>query len=280
MTSVFREIPKQYWLLLFSTDEVQDNEQQGFSHDKNPSFSLLPSVSKILETLSSDACCQYIGRKHAQVNACGPLDEFCETMPDNHHHILLYLPQCENAEKVLKDSVYQALSSVQNAKVKLLSVSYPENFLKAETSLFPDPSLIVKGEKMQSLLSRKTTESLGCSFSSVWELEKHNSLGERADTEKAWFIFQKLMELESSDAPFKDTIISYIELLQCGIGRIFVTEHSRTVDVDLGISKAQCMCYECLNSPLQIDETPQTENTSSQLFSLFDEDTIIDTSFL
>ena len=88
------------------------------------------------------------------------------------------------------------------------------------------------------------------------------------------------MELESSDAPFKDTIISYIELLQCGIGRIFVTEHSRTVDVDLGISKAQCMCYECLNSPLQIDETPQTENTSSQLFSLFDEDTIIDTSFL
>ena len=87
------------------------------------------------------------------------------------------------------------------------------------------------------------------------------------------------MELEKSDAPFKDTVISYIELLQRGIGRLFLSEHSRILDIDLGVSNAQCMCFECLNQPLQLDEAIDNTPSSSQLFSPYN-DTIIDTSFL
>ena len=133
---------------------------------------------------------------------------------------------------------------------------------------------------MKSLMTRKTTESLGCSFKCVWELDRHNSLGDCPDNEKALYILQKFVELEKSDAPFKDTVISYIELLQRGIGRLFLSEHSRILDIDLGVSNAQCMCFECLNQPLQLDEAIDNTPPSAQLFSPYNEDTIIDTSFL
>ena len=105
---------------------------------------------------------------------------------------------------------------------------------------------------MKSLMNQKTTEGLGCKFKSVWEYEKNNSLGASVGSEKALFLFQRLLELESSDAPFKDSILSYIDLLQKGFGRFYVTEHSRTLDIDLGVTNAQCTCFECMTQPLQI----------------------------
>ena len=203
-------------------------------------------------------------------------------MSPNHHHVLVYLPQCISPEKVLRQTVSQVLRNVQNANVKLLTVSYPENFMKMETSTISKESLIVKGDRMQSLINRKTTEGLGCTFKFTWEIERHNSLVNCQESEKAFHVFQKLLELEKSEAPFKDTVVPYIELLQRGMGRYFVTEHNHILDVDLGVSNAQCMCFECLNQPLHIAETNDTppQNFSSQLFSLFDEETIIDPSFL
>lgn len=247
-------------------------------YEKNVSSQLPQSLSSLLEILSTTNDCQFIGRMHTPENkGCGQLGEFCEPMPCNHHHVLLYLPRCVNAEKLLKQTISQVLTNVTNAKVQILSVSYPENFLQTER-VFSNNSLVVKGEKMQTLLNQKTTENLGCDFTSVWEFEKHNSLGDTPDNEKAWFVFQKLLELEKSEAPFKDTVIPYIDLLQRGFGRFFVAEHSRTLEVDLGVSNAQCRCFECMNEPLHILENSETQN--SQLFSLFDENTIIDSPFL
>ena len=85
-----------------------------------------------------------------------------------------------------------------------------------------------------------------------------------------------------SHAPFKDTVISFIELVQKGLGRLYFSEHSLTLDFDLGVTNAQCTCFECLNQPLHfiVSTTQEAKNYSPQLFSAYDEDTIIDTSFL
>ena len=80
-------------------------------------------------------------------------------------------------------SVSRTLSKVHNAKVKKLTVSCPENVSKAETSIFCDESLVVRGERMQKLMKAK--KGLGCSFVSSWELEKKNSFGDCADIENA-----------------------------------------------------------------------------------------------
>ena len=174
-------------------------------------------------------------------------------MPSNHHHTLLYLPDCAEAETFLKQTILQVLSTTNNANVKLMTVSYPENFLKVETNNKSAASAIsVRGEKMKSLMNQKTTEGLSCKIKIVWEYEKHNLLGASVGSEKALFVFQRLLELESSDAPFKDSILSYIDLLQKGFGRFYVTEHSRTLDIDLGVTNAQCTCFECMTQPLQI----------------------------
>ena len=232
MTSVFREIPCNFWLLLYSTEE---SEAYTNVYEKD-TLELPTSLSKLLEILSNSHKCHFIGKVHEQdAPSNGSLDEFCQALPPNHYH-LLYLPQCTTAETFLKQTISKVLSNLQSAKVRLLilTVSYPENFLRTEMSSFSNRSFVIEGERMKSMLNRKTTESLGCKFNSVWELDRHNSLGYCTDNEKALYV-----ELEKSDAPFKDTVVPYIELLQRGIGRLFVTEHSRTLDIDLGHSNAQ-----------------------------------------
>ena len=78
--------------------------------------------------------------------------------------------------------------------------AFSEQKQKVNTS-----AISVKGEKMQSLLNNKTTNGIGCNFKCTWEYEKHNPLGTSGDTEKALFLFQRLVEFEKSDAPFKYT---------------------------------------------------------------------------
>ena len=239
MTTVFREIPSNYWLVLFATDEYRESHKEG-----NSDMSL--SVAKMLKTLTNSNDCQFIYRKHINGESSnGELNDYCQSMPSNHSHILFYLNQFSGAEKLIKQSVSRTLSNVQNAKVKLLTVSYPENFIKTETSIFHDESLIIRGEKLQKLIKVKTTESLGCKFESTWEIEKVNSLGNCAESEKALYIFQKLLELEKCDAPFKDTIISYINLQQRGMGRLFVTERQPNLGHRPG-------CFKCSMHVLRV----------------------------
>ena len=194
---------------------------------------------------------------------------------------LCYIFQLVSTRKNLKQTTMQVLSTAQNAHVKL-TVSYPENFLRADTNKLNTSAISVRGEKMQSLLKKKTTDGIGCNFKCTWEYEKQNMSGTSGDTEKALFLFQRLVELEKSDAPFKDTVISLIELLQKRIGRLYLSEHSRTYDIDLSVSNAQCTCFECLSQPLHLIglTTQEANNYSPQLFSAYDEDAIIDTSFL
>ena len=135
---------------------------------------------------------------------------------------------------------------------------------------------------MQSPLKKKTTDAIGRNFKCTWEYEKQNPLGTSGVTEKALFLFQRLVELEKSDALFKDTVISFLELLQKRKGRLYLSEHSGTLDIDLGVSNAQCTCFECLSHPLRFvgSTTQEANNYSPQLFSAYGEDTITDTSFL
>ena len=178
--------------------------------------------------------------------------------------ILCYFFQLVSMRKIfLKQTVIQVLSTAQNAHFKLMTFSYPENFLRAETNKINTSAISVRSEKMQSLLKKKTTDGIGCTFKCTWVYEKQNPLGTSGDTEKALFLFQRLVELEKSK-PFKDTVISFIELLQKGIGRFTLSEHSRTLDIDLGVSNAQCTCFECLSQPLHlIGSTTQEANNYS-----------------
>ena len=215
MITVFSEVPSNFWLLLFHTDETTIIEKISETTRNTFPDSMPPSLCSDLQILMCSHTAQNLGREHLQNEfSCGQLEEICQTMPSSHHHTLLYLPDCAEAETFLKQTI-QVLPTTNNAHVKLMTVSYPENFLRAETNnKSAANSISVRGEKMKSFVNQKTTKGLGCKFRSVWEYEKHNSLGASVGSEKALFLFQRLLELESSDAPFKDSILSYIDLLQ------------------------------------------------------------------
>ena len=96
MTTVFREIPYNYWLVLFATDENRESHKEG-----NTDMPL--SVAEMLKTLTNSNDCQFIYRKHINgENSNGELNDYCQSMPSNHSHILFYLPQFSGTEKLIK----------------------------------------------------------------------------------------------------------------------------------------------------------------------------------
>ena len=99
MTTVFREIQSNYWLVLFATDENRESHKEG-----NSDMPL--SVAEMLKTLTNSNDCRFIYRKHINgENSNGELNDYCQSMPSNHSHIRFYLPQFSGAEKLIEQSV-------------------------------------------------------------------------------------------------------------------------------------------------------------------------------
>ena len=59
------------------------------------------------------------------------LDGISQTLHSNHHHKLLTFPVCVNAENLIKQTIVQVRETQQYVSIKLMTVSYPENFLRA-----------------------------------------------------------------------------------------------------------------------------------------------------
>ena len=156
MTTVFREIPSKIWLLLFYTDEIT-TVQNLFEITGQTFPETMPlSLCNALEILMCSQNAQYVSRQHQEKDVnLGHLDGICQTLPSNHHDTLLFTPVCVDAQKILKQTIMQVLSTAQNAHVKFMTVSYPENFLRAETNKLNTSAISVRGEKMQSLLKKK-----------------------------------------------------------------------------------------------------------------------------
>ena len=159
MTTVFRGFPSIFWLLPFQTDET--NISGKLSETTRSTFpdSMPPSLCNALQILNCSHNAQYLSREHLQNElSCGQLEEIYKTMRSNHHHTLLYLPDCAEAEIFLKQTILHVLSTTNNTHVKLMTVSYPDNFLSAETNNKSTAnSISVRGEKMKSLMNWKTT---------------------------------------------------------------------------------------------------------------------------
>ena len=153
-----------------------------------------PSLCNALKILMWSHNAQYVSRQHQEneVNF-GHLDGLCETLPSNHHATLQFIPNCSKAENILKQTIIQVLSAAQNAHVKLMTVSSPENFFseQKQKSHLPVPFQsevnrcnnswkkrlqkdlvviwIVRGNmKNTTHWERRLIQRRHCFFSSVW----------------------------------------------------------------------------------------------------------------
>ena len=140
-----------------------------------------PSLCNALEILMCSQNAQYVSRQHQdnEVNF-GHLDGICETLPSNHHHTSLFIPDYSKAENLLKQTTIQVLSTAQNAHVKVMTVSYLENFLRAETNKSTTSTISVRGEKMQSLMKKKDYRRTWLQFHlcvGIWKTQPIGNVG-------------------------------------------------------------------------------------------------------
>ena len=283
MTTVFREVPSNFWLLLFHTDETTTIENLSETTRITFPDSMPPSLCNALQILMCSHNAQYSSREHLQNEfSCGQLEEICQTISSNHHHTLLYLPDCAEAETFVKQTILQVLSTANNARVKLMTVSYPENFLRAETNNKSAASAIwVRGEKMKSLMNLKDHRRTWLQVRKCVGVRKTQFTGSIRWVKESIVSFSTSARAWKFRCTFQRQHILIHWSSSKRIRAIYVTEHSRTLDIDLGVTNAQCTCFECMTQPLQIIGSTAQEgnNYASHLFSVY-EDTIIDTSFL
>ena len=245
------------------------------------------SLCNALQILVCSHYAQFLSRQHLQNEfSCGKLEEICQTMSSNHHHTLIYLLDCAEAETFLKQTILQVLSTTNNAHVKLMTVSYsyPVNFLKAETNnLSAACAISVRGEKMKSEIPLESED-----HRRTWlQIQKCVGIRKTEFTGSIDWVRESIVSLSTSArawkfrCTFKRQLSSYIDLLQKRFGLFYVTEHSQTLDIDLGVTNAQSLCFECVTQPLQIIGSTAQEgnNYASQLSSVYDGNTFNDTSF-
>ena len=99
MATVFRDVPSNFWLHLFYTDEKTASQNLSETTGKIFPGSMPPSLCIAVEILMCSQNDQNLSRQHQEngVNF-GHLDEICETLPSNDHHNLLFLPEKSKAE--------------------------------------------------------------------------------------------------------------------------------------------------------------------------------------
>ena len=121
------------------------------------------------------------------------------------------------------------------------------------------------------MMNATTTNGLECKFNLTWEFHRtsYAEFDDGFDLEKLSYLSKKLVELQRSDAPFKDSVIDFfIDLLKRGFDNINASHRNNTLSIDLGYSNAQCQCFECLDLPNQGNTI---NNYQTNLFSYIDE---------
>ena len=72
---------------------------------------------------------------------------------------------------------------------------------------------------MKSMLQTKSNDDLGCKFANAWECQLfcNTESDETGDAEKLAYLCRRLVELQKSNAVFKNCLIR-LNLLQRGLG--------------------------------------------------------------
>ena len=138
----------------------------------------------------------------------------------------------------------------------------------------------VRGWKMQSLINQMTLAGRGCNFE-LCGITKNTVHWEHLFVQiRHCCVFQPLVELEVSDAPFNDSIMSYIYHVEQGFQSLFVTGHRRALVID-GSKKLRNAPVSNVTQPIQIvASAAQEANNYSSQPSLFHDNAFLDTSFL
>ena len=104
----------------------------------------------------------------------------------------------------------------------------------------------------------------------VWEMEKACPVRPRhlsCLTEDQRRMMAKIESLQSSDSPFKSSLESYIDILAAGYGRVSMSEHSAFLQVQCGLTEAQCNCWEFWEDSIINESSDERDQKNDNIYS-------------
>ena len=280
MTSIFREMPSNFYYLIFyceedsAADPVPSPSNRAKTYAETIDLDLPRTLSELIKTIVASTNCEYTLRLHA--HGC---EDICSGITLPHFHLLFYIKTFVGAESYFKKALAMTLekkNGLKDCNVRLYSVTYPELCLKMEMKN-SSSSLRIYGDRLGMISTSQVTFDLGCQYKVIWEFqqESYSPFKGMDDTDRVAHLCNKLLQLQKSDAVFKDSVVDYIDILMRGFGTIEASHHSNTLKVDLGCSNAQCYCFECVEEQnINISRVNRDDfEYHSNSFTFFDENT-------
>ena len=238
MTSIFREVPSNFYYLIFSCEE-------DFEGDTLPRPSKtakvyaetyeveLPGTLKEFLKLVASTNCDYTVRLHA--HGC---EDICSVVREPHFHLLFHIKSFVGAENYFKNTPALTLGNkkrLKDCKVMLCNVTYPKICVKKEISASAN-TLRLYGDRLKKMKASRSTSDLGCQFKVIWEFQRqcYSPFSGVDDTERV------AQELQKSEAVFKDSVLDFIDILIRGLETMEASHNNSILKVDLGCSNAQC----------------------------------------
>ena len=132
MTSIFREVPNNFYYLTFyceedfEADPTPPPSKIAKTYAETNGIELPRTLTEFFKTLSASRNFEYTIRPHAY--GC---EDICSEIAETHFHLLFYIKSFVGAEKYFKNTLAITLgnkSGQKDCKVMLCNVTYPENF--------------------------------------------------------------------------------------------------------------------------------------------------------
>ena len=202
MTSIFREVPSNFYYLIFYCEEDFEGDplplpsKTAKLYAETNEVELPGTLIEILTKLVASTNCDYAVRLHA--HGC---EDICSVITQPPFHLLFYIKSFVGAENYFKNTFALTIGNkkgLKDCKVMLCSVTNPEICLKKEISPSAN-TLRLYGDRLKKLKASRSTSDLGCQFKVIWEFQRecYSPFSGIDDTERVALLCKKLQELQN-----------------------------------------------------------------------------------
>ena len=183
----------------------------------------------MLKWTKNNCCFNELWRRHEH----GCDEDICSGITMPQFHLLFYIKTFVGAETYFKKALAMTLekNGLKDCSFRLCSVTYLELCLQMEIAN-SSSTLRISSDRMSMISTTQVTFDLGCQYKVFRELQRENYSPFKVmdDTERFAHLCNKLLQLQKSDAIFKESIVVDTDILMRGFGTIEDSHHSNTLN--------------------------------------------------
>ena len=198
---------------------------------------------------------------------------WCEDLASDHQHIKVCSDNPKQMEKTIEAFVRHEGKVLYEMRTRMFIPQSPLQIFINQFLGIGAVDVVRRGDQFEHFfradelgLEKRSNEKMDI----VWEMEKAcpvRPLHLSCLTEDQRRLMAKIESLQSSDSPFKSALESYIDILAAGYGSISMSEHSAFLQVQCGLTEAQCNCWECWEDSITNESSDERDQKTDNIYS-------------